>query len=208
MEVYMDMPTDRLTGMRPGYVTPKPFDVTPTVNRKLRFIVAAAVASQAFTVPNLLDLLCMTVANNSAYRIARAVRLKYVEIWEPFNGVGVITNVGLRWDVPTTGNIGPINSTTLYASSSGPDYPAHLLARPPSGSYQDWWHNAGDSGPLLTMFSLNAGCIVDISYDYVTYESGNSTAVTTAVTTGANFPGYNAIHFPNTNITALGLFDI
>lgn len=201
----MDVISSPDVGLRPGFKNPMPFSVQPIMFRKLRFTVAGAVATQAYTASNILDFLCMSTAANVAYRIARSVRLKYVEIWEPFNGVGNITNVSLKWDIPTTANL-PMNSTTIYASSSGPDYPAHLFCRPSRDTYADWWHNASDTGPMFTLLSLNAGAIVDIAFDYVTYETGNSTQTSTGVTVAAG--GFNAIHSPNASITALGLFDI
>lgn len=202
----MDMTVrNPMDGYRVGFKTPKPFSVQPCLFRKLRFTVGGAVATQAYDASNILDFLCMSTGVNVAYRIARAVRLKYVEIWEPFNGVGAITNVALKWDIPTTANL-PMTSETIYASASAPDYPAHLVARPYPGTYQDWWHNALDTGPMFTLLSLNQGAIVDIGFDYVTYETGNSTQTSTAVVVAA--AGFNAIHSPNASITALGLFDI
>jgi hypothetical protein len=204
-----DFPSDRTAGLAAGFRVPKPFIVTPIYFRKIRFVLSAAIASQAFTASTMLDLQLQTFSNTVGYRIARAIKLKYVEIWEPFNGVGagVLTNSGLRWDVPTTANL-PTSSETLYASSVMPDAPAHLLARPTRDTYPDWWHNAADNGPMFTLLSLSANAIVDIAFLWVTYESGNSTASTTAINGAIGFPGYNAIHSPNVNMTALGLADV
>jgi len=193
-------------GLRKGYKTPKPFTMTPTYFRKLRFTVGTAVATQVFTASNILDFMCFSVAVNTAYRVARSIRLRYVEIWEPFNGIGAITNVGLRWEGAVVAPNLPMTSTTLYASSSGPDYPAHLIAHPVPGTYQDWWHNAADNASMFEVFSLAEGAIMDIAFDWTTYETLQSTLVSTPVVVGA--VGLNAIHSPNVNITALGLFDI
>jgi hypothetical protein len=204
-----DLPSDRMAGLAAGFRVPKPFDVTPIYFRKIRFVLSAAIAAQGFTASSLLDLQVQTFSLNVGYRIARSIRLKYVEIWEPFNGVGagVLTNSGIRWDIPTTANL-PTSSMTSYASSVMPDAPAHLLTRPASDTYADWWHNAADNGPMFTLLSLSANAIVDIAFLWVSYESGNSTVSSTAINAAIGFPGFNAIHSPNVNMTALGLADV
>jgi hypothetical protein len=83
----------------------------------------------------------------------------------------------------------------IHKSSVTPDAPAHLLARPPRDTYPARWFHATDEGPLYTLLSLSANAIVDIAFDWVAHEPGNSTASITAINGVIGFPGSQCYTF-------------
>jgi hypothetical protein len=170
-------------------------------------VTGVAVATWTVAANHMLDLFCFTVASNSAYRTYRAARLKSIHVYEPFEGAGTISNIGLRWGFPGTQNL-PTDSNTYYATSSMPDAPARLHCVPNPVFYEGQMHDASDNANIFSLFSLAQNTVIDLDLELVPYETGNSTVVSTIVATGANFPGFNAIHTNNTNITAIGLLDI
>jgi hypothetical protein len=164
-------------------------------------VLSAAIASQAFTASAMFHSLAQTFSNTVGYGEVRAMKLSYVEIWEPSKSLcaGVLTNSGLRWDFPTSAILPTFSKMThemmTHKSSVTPDAPAHLLARPPRDTYPARWFHATDEGPLFTLLLLSANAIVDIAFDWVAHEPGNSTASITAINGVIGFPGSQCYTF-------------
>lgn len=193
-------------GLGRGFKNPQPFRSAPVGFMKLRFAVNTAIVTTTFGGANLLDLLCFSTAANTAFRTARACRLKYVEIWEPFLGPGLINSyAGVTFFGTGATNTG--TNDERFAVSSGPDMPAHLLAMVPKDTVVGFWQNDASTLTLCTIQNLSIGAIVDVAFDWIPRQNVASTsAVSTAVTVAG--AGQLAVHPWVTSLSGVGLNNI
>ncbi len=174
------------------------------LNSKIRMIVSGgAPLTVTFNASDLLKIHTFTTAANTGYGIARAVRLKYVEIWEPFQGVGMNTSLaGIQFYGTGATNTG--TNDERFCVAVGTNAPAHLLAYPPKETLVGWWQNVASSLVLFDLKNLEEGCIVDISFDYISGENQSSTNLGSYAVVAAS-AGLTGVHLPSTFLTAVGL---
>jgi hypothetical protein len=156
-----------------------------------------------FRASDLLSIHTLATAANTGYGIARAVKLKYVEIWEPFQGTASITSVaGLTFYGTGATNTG--TNDERYCVSVGPDAPAHLLAYPPVGTLIGYWQNYASSLVLFDLRNLEEGAVVDLCFDWISGENQTTINVGPYTITGGVI-GAVGVHLPSTQLTAVGL---
>ncbi len=165
------------------------------------------VVNQAFTTvtwnaSDLLHVHCMATSATVGYGFARAVKLKYVELWEPNQGTGQFTSLaGIIFYGTGATNTG--TNDERFAVSVGSNDPAHLLAYPPAGTLLGAWQNYQSSLVLFDLKNMEVGTIVDISFDWLSGENQNTTNTTFSITGGTL--GVCGVHLPSTSLTAVGL---
>jgi len=190
-------------GLKPGLKFPMPFQSVQVINQKFRFVVSSAIGTQTFMASDLFKLLTFSTAANTGYCIPRALRFKYIEIWEPFEGVGVSTSLAGVFFYGT----GATNTGTndeRYAISTAPDTPAHLLARPPKETLIGYWQNVASSLTMFDIRSLSVGATVDISLDYIGGFNQSASNLGPYTITAAS-AGLVGCHPPTTSLSAVGL---
>ncbi len=191
-------------GMRPGFTFPRQFRAVPVLNSKIRMIVTGgAPLTVTFNASDLLKIHTVATAANTGYGMARAVRLKYVEIWEPFQGASMNTSLaGIQFYGTGATNTG--TNDERFCVAVGTNTPAHLLAYPPKETLVGWWQNVASSLVLFDLKNLEEGCIVDISFDYISGE--NQTAINLGpYTISGGVLGAFGVHLPSTFLSAVGL---
>ncbi len=190
-------------GLARNLLKPTQYAVVPTLFRKIRFMCTVAIASQIISFQDLIKMQVFSTAANTGYAKVNAVRLRYVELWEPFQGGGQSTSVaGLTFEGSGGTNTG-INRN-FYAESVAPDYPSHLYATPPSDTLIGAWQQKTSTSNAFTLKNLDVGTTVDIAFDYQ-YCDDDATASLGPYTIVAASAGLNGIHSPTTSLVAQGL---
>ncbi len=190
-------------GMQPNLRVPLPFPSSPVHNRKFRFITNAAVATQAFTFSDLMKLMCFSTAVNTGYGMIACCRLRYVELWEPYQGVGTLTSLaGIVYEGSGGTNTG-IN-LQFYGGAVAPDQPTHIYAPTPRNTLIGDWQQKTSSSTAFTLKNLDTGTIVDISMDFIKSDTDTVSAVG-PFTISAASAGLTGIHPPSTSFVGVGL---
>ena len=167
-----------------GSVVPEWFQANTVVrNIHLRFIMAAGATVQDQVInSNELILACgavCTVANTTVQNIFTSVRLRKVEMWQPYDAsITGTTYISLQVDQTRA------PGTQFGATAASYDRPAHIVFVPDPASFTGQWHNVGGNDNL---FSLTAqpGTTVDVWCDAVMSDPDTVTSTITKSATAA-----------------------
>jgi len=190
-------------GLSPGFRQPQPFRSTQVTNSKIRFVVNTAITTYTWTAADFLRLHSFSTAANTGYGIARSIEFKYIEIWEPFQGTGMTTSVaGVSFYGTGATNTG--TNDERFASSASPDYPGHLLSKPPKGTLIGAWQNVASSLTMFDIKNLSVGAFVDVCFNYLSGENQTASNLGSYIITAAS-AGLVGVHPPTTSLSAVGL---
>jgi len=189
-------------GLARNLTQPMQFAVVPTDFRKIRFLAQNTIASQTFSFQDLIKMRCFSTAVNTAYAKVSAVKLKYVEVWEPFQGLSTANVAGITWEGSGGTNTG-INRN-FYVESAGPDKYSHLYSTPPSDTLIGYWQQKTSTSTAFILKNLSLGTIVDIAFDYQEADDDAVASLGPFVVVAAA-AGLNGIHSPTTLLVAQGL---
>jgi hypothetical protein len=145
---------------------PSQINMHPIHMRVFRFNNGAQVATYSITRRCMLSLQAMvTVASTTSITIIQAIRLRRVSVWAlSANG---IQSVSIEWTDPH----GP---ATQKVASGTTTIPAHLVSRPPTGSFADLWSQVTASSTyneILFQIQLQEYSMVDVECELV-YSDG------------------------------------
>ncbi len=156
---------------------PAPYKSQPIIVRKMRYSCTVA-GSYTVTRAGMLNW-CLGLSTNAGtnfVRLADGVRLTNVQVF----GVGSATNstVTFQW-------LGPYLPTNEITDSGNPMRPPHISSSPPQHSFGELWSSSGNNETDNLFFvTLNAGDILDLSFQYVQYDgASNAIPNTGGVTT-------------------------
>ncbi len=163
-------------GRSSGTPQPAPLQASIQVDKVIRFKFSAALASVAVTDTDLIDLLCMATAANAAYGLAKAYKLRAIEMWaDPVAGGSLISieDRAVSSDFGTTSRLR--EDTTL-----GTARPAHLKWSPAPMSLNATWQLGINGQPRFILVSSGAGYL-DLHYSIVLQDGDTPVAVGAAV---------------------------
>jgi hypothetical protein len=192
-------------GLGKGYLNPKPFCPVQPISMKIRFLIGpAAIASYTFTAQDMLKLVVFSTAVNTVYSLALSARLKYIEIWEPYDAAapGTTGSAGFIWYGVAGTNTG-INRP-VFTTAASQAYPGHLITKPNKLSVESFWQRNGSSVTFGDFRGLNVGSTVDICFDYIPVYDFASTAGASFVGVAAS-AGLAGIHPMTANFQGIGL---
>jgi len=156
---------------------PPAFMPTLKVKHKFRFTSGGNAGTFTIERENLLDLYVMAATAATAFRIIEGIRLKSVEIW---------TNPVALGQAPSTCSVewvGTNGPSTVISDTGMGVLPAHVFARPPPRSSDQWWSMSGnnETDPLFTLV-LPINSVIDVVCDLRLVELEAATPVTVAPT--------------------------
>lgn len=165
---------------------PPQFNSTFVVGKKLRFKATTA-GTYTVTWTDLGDLFCVASAANAAYQVARAIRIKSLEIWAPMASDLIPVTCSVEWFQPGIGVNG--NSVIHSDTSMGSSTPAHVKCKAPKSTLEGFWQSATLADNAFRIV-VPANAVIDFSYAISIRDDGTAQPVTAAVagaTTGANY---------------------
>ncbi len=198
-----DVRNSAYAGLQPNLRVPLPFPAGQVKFRKFRFITNAAIATSTWAFADLMRLMCFSTAVNTGYSKLACVRLKYVELWEPYQGVGTLTSLaGIVYEGSGGTNTG-IN-LQFFGSAVSPDQPTHIYAPTPRNTLIGDWQQVTSTSNAFTLRTLDTGTVVDIAMDYIEKDTDN-TASLGPFTISAASAGLTGIHPPATTFVGVGV---
>ncbi len=108
-------------------------------------------------------------AATTSYHLARALRIKCIDIYFVATALGTITEVVVDWAVSTGVLVYTPNSSIERATTSTAEM-QHLRAVPPVGSLSSMWQEADSTTDLVTL-TLPVSAILDFTVEYVLNDS-------------------------------------
>jgi len=158
---------------------PQIFSSNILISHKFRFMSTGAFNGQILDTFLFGVVGSVAATNLLAYSLAQTIKLKSVEVWAPVSAQGALATVSLTW--PSTGQNMAKEATDTTGSVSRM---AHIYSRPPKQSLSGF-ANAGVGNAI---FSLNipTASIIDVSMQWVQYDSLNANGVGQVITVGAN----------------------
>ncbi len=193
-------------GLRRNLLRPLPFIVTPARFRKLRFLVTQTITSETISFQELLRMMTFSTSLNTGYSLLDCIRLRYVEIWEPYQGTAVITGTaGIVWEGSGGTNTG-INRS-IFGVSPAPDMPSHIYAKTPSDTLIGFWHQKSSASNAFTLNFCEAGSVIDIAFDYIIGDNDTTVGIGPYTIVAAS-AGITGIHPPSTSLVAVGLNNV
>lgn len=138
------------------------------IHKRIRFSNTSASLVQ-FNVnrQGILNLLAMAVSSTELVRLANAVRVKSIEVWNlsasgsSSANVNAVGEISVQWESQY--------SPSMIVSDSGTVFrPAHIRTKPPKDSLASYWSLSG-SNESETLFKmvLPQQCIFDVIFDFV-----------------------------------------
>ncbi len=191
-------------GLRLGFKYPQPFRAVPVQNSKIRFNVLSNIVTLTIAAQDFLKLHCFATAASTGYGLARAIKLKAIELWVPFQTAAVDNSLG-GIVFYGTGATNTGTNDERFAVGASYDKPAHLLAKPPGGTLVGYWQNYQSSLTMFDLRNIPQGSTIDFDFDWISGE--NQTAVNVgpfAITAGSSV-GEVGVHPPSTSLSAIGL---
>jgi len=153
---------------------------------------------------DLLKIHCFATGATTGYGLARAVRLKYVEFWIPYQTATQDDSfAGIVFYGTGATNTG--TNDERFAVGASYDKPAHLVARAPKNTLVGYWQNYQSS---LTMFDLRnfpQGSTIDICFDWISGENQTGLNLGPFTIASGSSVGEVGIHPPSTSLAAIGL---
>ncbi len=191
-------------GLRLGFKYPQPFRAVPVQNSKIRFNVLTNITVLAVAAQDFLKLHCFATAASTGYGIARAIKLRYVELWVPYQTAAVDTSLG-GIVFYGTGATNTGTNDERFAVGASYDKPAHLVARPPTGTLVGFWQNYQSSLTMFDLRNIPQGSTIDFSFDWISGENQTGTNVGPFAITAGSSVGEVGVHPPSTSLSAIGL---
>jgi len=143
-----------------------------------RFQAASAQTADVVNSTSLCDLLCMATGTTEAYEIARAVKVRKIEIWGPMASNLTPVTVSVEWAASGSAPVaGPSN--IISDTSMGSARCAHVVSTPPTQSACAFWQVA--SGEALFTLAYPTGSVIDLHLSQVLFDGETPVAVTTGV---------------------------
>ncbi len=194
---------DPNAGLGRGYLIPKAFQAQQTCSQKVRFIIGAAgVSSYTFLALDLIKMLCFSTALNTLYPLAKAVKLKYIEMWEAFDGSTLSNNtIGFIYYGVAGTNTG--TNRAYFDTSASTSRPAHVYAPAPKDTVLSFWQNSATGLTFGDFRGLNPGTTVDICFDWISNGDFASAATVSFAGTAAS-AGLVGIHPMTSAFAAVG----
>jgi len=191
-------------GLRLGFKYPQPFRAVPVQSSKIRFNVLTAFATQTILAQDLLKLHCFATATSTGYGLARAIKLKAVELWIPFQTAPMADSLGgiIFYGTGAT-NTG--TNDERFAVGASYDKPAHLLAHPPRGTLVGYWQNYQSSLTMFDLRNIPQGSTIDIDFDWISGENQTGVNVGPFSIASGSSVGEVGVHPPSVNLSAIGL---
>jgi hypothetical protein len=165
-------------------------------------LVSTAFTVETITAATILNFMAFATGATTAYRVARAVKLKYIELWEPYQGVGQITSVA-GVEMYGTGATNTGTNDERFASSATPDAPGHLLVRPPKGTLIGYWQNEASTLTYCDIKNCEVGTVIDFAFLWSGRDNDTSTSAVTVSVSGLS-AGMMGITRPSTKWSAVG----
>lgn len=163
-------------GRNSGTPQPAPLQSSIQVDKVIRFKFAAALSNVVVTDTDLIDLLCMAATTTSAYGLAKAYKLRGLEMWaDPVAGGSLISieDQAVSSDIGATSRLR--EDTTL-----GTARPAHLKWSPAPMSINSMWQPGNNGQARLKLNSSGAGYL-DLHYSIVLQDGETPVQVGAAV---------------------------
>lgn len=188
---------------------PQSLPISVQLDRTFRFQAVAASANDTVTPQDLGDFICVATATTAAYQLAKAIKIRKVEMWgPPASNLNPVT-VACEFASPNAGTYG--NSAKKTDTSVGSTEPAHLVHRPPKGSQASQWIDS-TVGNVLFRLTYPANAIIDITYSAVLRDESGVQAVAGAVA-GATvgqlyYRALNSASSSTTNLPPVSLITI
>ncbi len=190
-------------GMRAGFRYPKSFQIPPICQYKIRFYVNADITSLTFTAAHLLQLVCFSTAINTAYQVAKSVRLRYIEIWEPIVAAGTPANNTSGFIYYGTAGTNTGTNRAYFCTNASYDKPGHTLAPVPKNTVLPFWQNAASGLTFGDFRNLTLGATVDVRFDLIGNGDFSSVAAASFAVVAAS-AGLQGVHPPSASLTAVG----
>jgi hypothetical protein len=149
---------------------------TPTIqiDKVVRFQASAAGTSSVSNI-DIADMFCVAATAISAYQLAKAIRIRKVEMWGPPPATLAPVTVSVEWP----GVDG--NSVQHSDTSIGATRVAHLCAKPPKEALCSMWRTGSAVTNFLFTLNYPINAIVDVHVSLSLQEQAGAIAVTAAV---------------------------
>ncbi len=191
-------------GLRLGFKYPQPFRAVPVQSSKIRFNVISSIATLTIMAQDILKLHCFATGATTGYGLARAILLKSVELWVPFQTAAMTDTLG-GIVFYGTGATNTGTNDERFAVGASYDKPAHLVAKPPRGTLVGYWQNYQSSLTMFDLRNLPLGSIVDLSFDWISGENQTGTNVGPFSISAGSSVGEVGVHPPSASLSAVGL---
>ncbi len=112
------------------------------------------------------------------YPIARALRIRKIEVWAPTGTSTTPSILELTWTGSVNGPAKSVSDVSVNVSK-----PAHIVTRPPKDSLCSFWVNQSATPYSLFSLACPSGSVVDIVLQWT--QKDDSTPGTVVVVTGA-----------------------
>jgi hypothetical protein len=177
-------------------LVPRALPQNPIVRRTIRYITSAGGTESVYR-NCLLSLIAIssTAATNVMFPI-QSIRVRKVEMWS-LGGTDSSQRVAIFWGTSQ----GPTDEIVAYGNTA---FPAHLVARPPAGSYAGMWqvHDPGSAigseSNLVMQLSCSANCVLDLHFEMV------AEATVTGIAAGDSAVGLKTTNTLGLGYTSLG----
>ncbi len=162
---------------------PPQLAIVPCIHHTFRFTNAATVTRLNLTFQSLLDLMCVAVTANSAYRLFGAVRLKSIKIW----------CAGVSQTQPATVSFQKFSSTTATMGANSKLYTDTVLGSASTAFVMVKFNDSEAVGQWQGVGSISTygnitcptGSIVDVTFSATLIEDNLSASVVTGAVAGA-----------------------
>ena len=163
-----------------GTLQPGPYVPTIIVSKVFRFQAASALSGYVVQTRDLGDMLCVAVTATSAYQLAKAIRVRKVEMWGVAGQDGRSgSTISIDWLGGTAGTIG--SNIKQSDSTIGTARIPHLVSKPNKMSQAAQWQAANQSPADLFSITLPANGVIDVHLSLVLLDDAGVNAVTAAV---------------------------
>jgi len=161
-------------------LAPPQFQASIQISRVYRFQATTASSADQITATSLCDLLVMAVTSTVGYDIARAIKVRKVEMWGPMASNLDPVTVSIEWNPSGSGPVaGPSN--IVSDTSMGATKCAHVVASPPANSASAFWQIAGGATPMMTL-AFPANTIVDVHLSQILFDGETPVEASTVLT--------------------------
>ncbi len=171
-------------------MNPRPPELhsTMTLSHRFRYQSSASFSNKTISGSQLADFLCVVVTQGvNATRVTASWRLRKVEMWGPMVAAMTPVTVSCEFTAPTAATAGAIGSANrLFTDTSMGNQAAHVIARPPEGSWQSMWHPTVSDSTVFMILNGPANTVIDVTFDFVL--QNGETVVFSSATPGAAIP--------------------
>jgi len=139
-----------------------------------------------------------TVATTSATAMFNTVKLHRVSVWTPpaldVASVANDRSCTITWNSPEGGSA-IASGLEVSDSTMSNAYPAHISAKPPTGSLASFWLTAYSGTAAVNLFTIQcgAGSIVDVHVTAIMNDTNGANGLPYTTTAG---PGLGVVYYP------------